>query len=129
MGITRRTLAAGFAALAIAGGITVGASPANAATDSCVSFSEGTLCASIVWSGWSPNYRAQLYRTAPGSGRYDFHLYCSAGRWFGDEGAFTAAVNEVKSYVFQVGNQGSCRVELRNGNDGSLITATGYIQP
>jgi hypothetical protein len=99
--------------------------PAQAVTQSCISTGQGALCADIV-NGH--DYRATYTKTG-GSGEYvDFNLYCSDGTWYGDQGAFWIYINGSRSYIFGVGNHGSCYVTMWN-RAGSGSWSTNPVTP
>lgn len=75
----------------------------------------GILCAKSDPQG----YRVSFQKTSGAAATYDFNLVCNNGRWFGDEGAFYATSGNTYSYVFAVGDQGSCQGRLIKTSTGA----------
>lgn len=120
-----KSLSSGILAsvLALGGGLAVGTTPAQAATWSCSSLTNGAFC--IRWA--SDGYDVQYMKSKGDQVVLDFNLWCKNGKKFGNKGSFVASSGSTHSYVFQVGSQGKCQGVLRAGKNGSVIASTPYL--
>ncbi|MDN3262790.1 hypothetical protein QWJ26_23900 [Streptomyces sp. CSDS2] len=110
MGTLTRTASALAGGAALTTALVLLPSAASAAPVTCANTSGGsTVCIGNDVDG----YRATVtpWLDLDGS-TLDFNLRCANGRWFGSEGAFRAQAGLARSYIFQVGRQGSCFVRL-----------------
>jgi hypothetical protein len=114
----RKALAGASAALVAGVGlVALEASPVMAADWRCGSGTTNVVCIQSVPQGYNAKFAKRQ-----GSVVYvDFHLQCNNGRWFGDEGAFRASWGNEYTYVFSVGSQGTCHVELIDGYNGTVL--------
>ncbi|ROP57406.1 MULTISPECIES: hypothetical protein [unclassified Rathayibacter] len=71
-------------------------------------------------------YQAKYIKNSGPSEVMDFNLACSNGKWFGSEGALTATATNTYTYVFAVGGQGPCEVQIKKLATGQVWT-TGYV--
>ncbi len=122
----------GLVRAAIAGVIAIGSVvglslPAQAATPpSCTSTGNGQLCLSIINGD---DYQASYKKTSGAVAYVDFTLYCTNGTWFGDGGAFYIGAGQTKTYIFTIGNHGSCYLVMYDRGGGKLQWQTGLVSP
>ncbi|GGO93352.1 hypothetical protein [Wenjunlia tyrosinilytica] len=88
------------------------ASSAHAGSSHC--YFAGPASASDLCIYRDPTgYQAYLFADEDLRGHtVDFNLVCDNGRWAGDLGAFSVGAYRKYTYVFAVGDQGSCHVRL-----------------
>jgi hypothetical protein len=67
-----------------------------------------TVCIENVNNG----YNATAYHDFGATYTVDFNLDCQSSGYFGDEGAFSLAGGQLRSYFFAVGNKPACQVLL-----------------
>lgn len=69
----------------------------------------------------SRGYDASFLKRSGSAVYVDFNLHCNNGRWFGDDGPFTATAPNNYTYTFAVGSQGTCHVRLINPSNGAEL--------
>ncbi|MEV0490734.1 hypothetical protein [Streptomyces atratus] len=117
--ITTLALAAVCAALPLTA---VSAAEAHAGTIStlgfgpkkCTDIGNGNVCAAGI-SGSPDGYGASYEKWEGSTVTARFQLICinNFSKW--DNGAFTISKGQTKSFVFSVGDQGSCKVVMHSG--------------
>ncbi|MGC5015187.1 hypothetical protein ACLQ2R_30865 [Streptosporangium sp. DT93] len=132
--ITRRISAMALAAMCAAVPLTALSSSAAQADAGraallgpvkCANIGANELCARGI-TGSPGGYNAAYYKNEGSTITARFTLVCANGFSKSDNGPFTASVGQVKSFVFAVGNQGSCRVKMVAG---SGIYYSPYVTP
>ncbi|MFE2346083.1 hypothetical protein [Kitasatospora cineracea] len=106
----KRVAAIAASTAVLVGGMVFAGTSAQAAT-SCTSTGNGSLCLNSYGSvGFQISYQKNSGSTA----HVDFHLVCSDGTWYGDDGDFYASVRaQAWTYIFAVGtNHGVCAGQL-----------------
>jgi hypothetical protein len=129
--ITTLALAAVCTALPLT---VVSAAGANAATNStagfgvtkCSDIGNGKVCATGI-SGSPDGYDAAYQKWSGATVTARFKLMCTNGFSKWDNGTFTISAGQRKSFVFSVGDQGSCRVMLYSG--GSYFNSPYVVIP
>lgn len=77
----------------------------------CKNIGNGDLCATGI-SGSPAGYDAAYKKVGGSTVTVRFYLECKNGFTKADNGSFTISAGQRKSFVFSVGNQGSCRVQM-----------------
>ncbi|WP_436760518.1 hypothetical protein [Streptosporangium sp. V21-05] len=135
--ITRRISAIALAAVCATVPLTtLSASAAQAGTGGtaaargpvkCVPISNNELCARGI-TGSPGGYNVAYYKNEGATFKGRFFLMCLNGFQKNDNGAFTIAAGQVRSFVFAVGNQGSCRVRMQDITNGGFYYSP-YVVP
>ncbi|OUC97779.1 hypothetical protein [Streptosporangium minutum] len=135
--ITRRISAIALTAVCAAVPLTTfSASAAQADTSStaaafgsvkCVPIGDNELCARGI-TGSPGGYNVAYYKNAGSTITARFRLMCINGFTKDDNGPFSISPGQVKSFVFAVGNQGSCRVRMQDITNGGYYYSP-YVVP
>ncbi|MFB9573097.1 hypothetical protein [Streptomyces yanii] len=80
----------------------------------CTDIGNGKVCATGI-SGSPAGYDAAYDKREGATVTARFQLMCINGFSKWDNGSFTISKGQRKSFVFSVGNQGSCKVLLHSG--------------
>lgn len=129
--IATLALAAACAAVPLT---TVSAAEAHAGTvnvsgfgpTKCTDIGNGKVCATGI-SGSPDGYDAAYEKWGGSTVTARFQLICINGFSKWDNGTFTISAGQRKSFVFSVGDQGSCKVLLHSG--GSAFSSPYVVIP
>ncbi|MEU9762064.1 hypothetical protein [Streptomyces sp. NPDC047985] len=80
----------------------------------CTNIGNGEVCATGI-SGSPNGYDAAYNKWAGPTVTARFQLVCANGYTKWDNGSFSISAGQRKSFVFSVGNQGSCKVVMHSG--------------
>ncbi|MGW1591379.1 hypothetical protein [Streptomyces sp. NPDC002386] len=94
----------------------------------CSYLTNGNLCATGI-SGSPDGYDAAYAKLDGAPVTVRFTLMCINGFQRDDNGAFTISKNQRRSFVFSVGDQGSCRVRMRDVNSGAYYFSPYVVIP
>ncbi|MEU8203243.1 hypothetical protein [Streptosporangium sp. NPDC049046] len=132
--ITRRIGAIALAAVCAAVPLTaLSASAAQAGTAAflgpvkCAPISNNELCARGI-TGSPGGYDVAYHKNEGSKLTARFRLMCINGFQKDDNGPFSISAGQVKSFVFAVGNQGSCRVRMQDITNGGYYYSP-YVVP
>ncbi|MCC5580921.1 hypothetical protein IMZ11_35435 [Microtetraspora sp. AC03309] len=94
----------------------------------CSPLTNGDLCATGI-SGSPAGYDAAYAKHSGSKITARFRLMCINGFQKDDNGAFSISAGQRKSFVFSVGNQGSCRVRMHDQTNGSYFYSPYVVIP
>lgn len=95
----------------------------------CTDVGNGLLCAAGI-SGSPDGYGASYEKRAGSAVTVRFFLNCINGtQWYYDNGYFTITAGQTKSFVFSIGDKGSCKVGLANIAGGSNLYSPYVVIP
>ncbi|MGW4438661.1 hypothetical protein ACWELO_23360 [Streptomyces sp. NPDC004596] len=94
----------------------------------CSHLTNGDLCATGI-SGSPDGYDAAYAKFDGAPVTVRFTLMCINGFQRDDNGAFTISKGQRRSFVFSVGDQGSCRVRMRDVNSGAYYYSPYVVIP
>ncbi|WP_030915767.1 hypothetical protein [Streptosporangium amethystogenes] len=93
----------------------------------CVPIGDNELCARGI-TGTPGGYNVAYYKNVGSTLTARFRLMCINGFQKDDNGAFSISPGQVRSFVFAVGNQGSCRVRMQDLTNGGYYYSP-YVVP
>ncbi|MGW2115006.1 hypothetical protein [Streptomyces zhihengii] len=94
----------------------------------CSWLTNGDLCATGI-SGSPDGYDAAYKKVSGSTVTVRFRLMCVNGFQKNDNGAFSISAGQRKSFVFSVGDQGSCRVRMQDVNSGAYYYSPYVVIP
>ncbi|MEV5933168.1 hypothetical protein AB0L56_10570 [Streptomyces sp. NPDC052079] len=94
----------------------------------CSYLTNGDLCATGI-SGSPDGYDAAYAKYSGSTVTVRFRLMCINGFQKDDNGAFSISAGQRKSFVFSVGDQGSCRVRMKDVNSGAYYYSPYVVIP
>lgn len=114
----------------VASGVTPAVAAANATfgfgPTKCTDIGNGKVCATGI-SGSPDGYDAAYEKWAGSTVTARFQLMCANGYSKWDNGTFSISAGQRKSFVFSVGDKGSCKVLLHSG--GSVYSSPYVVIP